>query len=219
MRIRDLEREKKGYTGLWVSIICAILVACFLCFLLGMYVIGPYFLGRIRGSRGVEEFAKYEKPTVSREAESKVAKPGVRMPVRSPVLIVPEPVAKPLVKTVQPPRPKPRLRMPSVPVQPPVKAVPKTTEKELEGEPKPETTVTTKEYKIQLGSFKDKANSDARVEELKGKGYQPFVVTEKESDGTESHKVYIGGFKDRARAKEVLGNLTKEGYEGFIPED
>lgn len=66
-------------------------------------------------------------------------------------------------------------------------------------------------YKVQVGAFSIRANADNLVNELKGKGYSPFVVTE---GGL--YKVQVGAFSIRANADALVRELKSKGYDAIV---
>lgn len=66
-------------------------------------------------------------------------------------------------------------------------------------------------YKVQTGAFSVKANAENLVNELKGKGYNPFIVSE---GGL--YKVQVGAFSVRANAEALVSELKSKGYDAII---
>lgn len=66
-------------------------------------------------------------------------------------------------------------------------------------------------YKVQVGAFSVKANAEKLVNELKGKGYSPFIVTQ---GGL--YKVQVGAFSVRANAEALVAELKRKGYDAII---
>lgn len=66
-------------------------------------------------------------------------------------------------------------------------------------------------YKVQVGAFSVRTNADNLVNELKGKGYSPFVVIE---GGL--YKVQVGAFGVRANADALVAELKAKGYDAIV---
>ena len=66
-------------------------------------------------------------------------------------------------------------------------------------------------YKVQVGAYSIKANADNLVNELKGKGYNPIVVT---VGGL--YKVQVGAYSVRANADALVRELKSKGYDAIV---
>ena len=66
-------------------------------------------------------------------------------------------------------------------------------------------------YRVQTGAFAVKANADKLAAELKGKGFDTYVV---QVDGL--YKVQVGAYSVRANADAMAAKLTAAGYKNFI---
>ena len=66
-------------------------------------------------------------------------------------------------------------------------------------------------YRVQTGAFSVKANADKLAAELKGKGFDTYIV---QADGL--YKVQVGAYSVRANADAMAAKLTAAGYKNFI---
>lgn len=66
-------------------------------------------------------------------------------------------------------------------------------------------------YRVQTGAFSVKANADKLAAELKGKGFDTYIV---QVDGL--YKVQVGAYSVRANADAMAAKLTAAGYKNFI---
>lgn len=66
-------------------------------------------------------------------------------------------------------------------------------------------------YRVQTGAFAVKANADKLAAELKGKGFDTYIV---QVDGL--YKVQVGAYSVRANADAMAAKLTAAGYKNFI---
>lgn len=71
------------------------------------------------------------------------------------------------------------------------------------------------EHVVRAGSFKKSDNAERLVEELRGKGYQPFV-TEAVVDGVAYQRVNVARYEDRDKALELRRELRSDGYAAEI---
>ena len=77
---------------------------------------------------------------------------------------------------------------------------------------KPAQTDTGKVlYRVQTGAFAVKANADKLAAELKGKGFDTYIV---QVDGL--YKVQVGAYSVRENADAMAAKLTAAGYKNFI---
>jgi N-acetylmuramoyl-L-alanine amidase len=74
-----------------------------------------------------------------------------------------------------------------------------------------EEPIRKKVFKVQVGAFKNEANADNLANELRVKGYRPFVF---EEDGL--FKVQVGAYEDKDNAEAIEKDLIKQGYEPYI---
>jgi cell division septation protein DedD len=68
-----------------------------------------------------------------------------------------------------------------------------------------------RENVVRAGSFSKSVNAERLVDELRSKGYQPFV-TETVVDGVTYHRVNVARYDDRDKALELRGELRADGY-------
>lgn len=71
------------------------------------------------------------------------------------------------------------------------------------------------DHVVRAGSFKQANNAERLVEELRSRGYQPFV-TETVVDGVKYHRVNVARYNDRDKAFELRGELRADGYPAEI---
>jgi type IV/VI secretion system ImpK/VasF family protein len=78
---------------------------------------------------------------------------------------------------------------------------------------------STSGYTLQVGAFQSKKNAEARVQVLKERGYNPYMVVKTVSSGTRWYLVHMGHYKvgeaKRAR-KEAAEFSKKEKIEAFV---
>ncbi len=160
------------------------------------------------------------KPPVQIKRQAKPIKPIQPRPIQRPIQKVAKPAPKPQPKpqpkpVAQKPSPKPQPKKPVVqpkkptkvvkeqPKPQPKKEVAKKTEETAKATP-PKTVKKTalaklKDYVVQIGAFKVKANAEKRLKLAKSKGYEAFII---EEDGL--HKVRV-----RVKAKSLISALRK----------
>lgn len=66
-------------------------------------------------------------------------------------------------------------------------------------------------YRVQTGAFAVRANADKLAAELKGEGFDTYIV---QVDGL--YKVQVGAYSVRANADAMAAKLTAAGYKNFI---
>jgi rare lipoprotein A len=72
-------------------------------------------------------------------------------------------------------------------------------------------------FGVQVGAYSDKGNAEARVEEMRKKGFKDLLVTYKGSDQKIPYKVVIGPFDTAASAAAYNKNLaTKHKIKGYV---
>lgn len=86
------------------------------------------------------------------------------------------------------------------------------SEKNLASEPKKVIQSSSEIIKLQLGLFRTENNAKLLVEELKSKGFDCYITTEKRSSGTTYYIVLIHENKERTLADK----LRSSGYECYI---
>lgn len=85
-------------------------------------------------------------------------------------------------------------------------------EEKLASEPKKVIQSSSEIIKLQLGLFRTENNAKLLVEELKSKGFDCYITTEKRSSGTTYYIVLIHENKERTLADK----LRSSGYECYI---
>lgn len=86
------------------------------------------------------------------------------------------------------------------------------SEKKLASEPNKVIQSSSEIIKLQLGLFRTENNAKLLVEELKSKGFDCYITTEKRSSGTTYYIVLIHENKERTLADK----LRSSGYECYI---
>ncbi|MDO4313777.1 MAG: SPOR domain-containing protein [Eubacteriales bacterium] len=66
-------------------------------------------------------------------------------------------------------------------------------------------------YKVQAGAFKEKTKADKLCTELKGKGFDAFVVRI-----DQYYKVQVGNFTVQANAEKLMNQVKAAGYPAFV---
>jgi len=149
-----------------------------------------------------------EEPTIVEE--EKVESPVVKAPVE---LLQKETVEKVEEKEKSPeeeikkevtPEEKPPLTEPSVIKTPKVEPEVKIIEES-------ETVSDKKVYTVQVGAFSKEEGAQNLAKEIRGKGYQTYVVK-----GKTLYKVQVGEFKTSDEAKAISEKLKKFGYEIWV---
>jgi len=149
-----------------------------------------------------------EEPTIVEEekAESPVTKVLVELPQKETVKKVEEKEKFPEeeIKKEVTPEEKPPLTEPSTiktsKVEPEVKIVKES-----------ETVSDKKVYTIQVGAFSKEGSAQNLAKEIRGKGYQTYVIK-----GKTLYKVQVGEFKTSDEAKAISEKLKKLGYEIWV---
>jgi len=149
-----------------------------------------------------------EEPTIVEEekVESPVIKVPVELPQRETVEKVEEKEKFPEeeIKKEVTPEEKPPLTEPSViktpKVEPEVKVVKES-----------EIVSDKKVYTVQVGAFSKEKGAQNLAKEIRGKGYQVYVVK-----GKTLYKVQVGEFKTSDEAKTFSEKLKKLGYEIWV---
>lgn len=70
-------------------------------------------------------------------------------------------------------------------------------------------------HKVIAGSFKDRANSEQQVTDLKAKGYESFITTS-EISGETWYRVQAGAFSNRDSAEALVQKMEGQGINAFI---
>jgi cell division septation protein DedD len=150
---------------------------------------------------------------------------GIAYPPRPlPVRDVARPCPEPAVPAVAKPLPAPALEE-SVPAEPwPAPApAPQLAEKEEPPPParkQPARAVQAAlrspsedgAYSVQVGAFRVKENSEAVMERLKSRGFEPYVVETPNS----LHVVRIGRFAEREEALKIVSALKRDNMEAIV---
>ena len=149
-----------------------------------------------------------EEPTIVEEekVESPVIKVPVELPQRETVEKVEEKEKFPEeeIKKEVTPEGKPPLTGPSTvktsEIQPEVKVIKES-----------ETISEKKLYTVQVGAFSKEKGAQNLAKEIRGKGYQAYVIK-----GKTLYKVQVGEFKTSDEAKTFSEKLKKLGYEIWV---
>ncbi len=102
------------------------------------------------------------------------------------------------------------------PVAPPAARPDRQPEKQPAKQPeKQPEAVGESEHVVRAGSFTKADNAERLVEELRSKGYQPFV-TETVVDGVRYRRVNVARYNDRDKAFDLRRELRADGYPAEI---
>jgi len=149
-----------------------------------------------------------EEPTVVKEekVKSPVTKVPVELPQKETIEKVEEKEKSPeeeIEKEVTPEE-KPPLTEPSV-----IKT--QKIESEVKVIEESEAVSDKKLYTVQVGAFSKEEGAQKLAKEIRGKGYQTYVIK-----GKTLYKVQVGGFKTSDEAKAISEKLKKLGYEIWV---
>jgi len=149
-----------------------------------------------------------EEPIVVKEerVESPVIKVPVELPQKETIEKVEEKEKSPeeeIEKEVTPEE-KPPLTEPSVIKTPKIESEVKVIEES-------EAVSDKKLYTVQVGAFSKEEGAQKLAKEIRGKGYQTYVIK-----GKTLYKVQVGGFKTSDEAKAISEKLKKLGYEIWV---
>jgi len=149
-----------------------------------------------------------EEPTIAKEekVESPVIKTPVELPQKETVEKIEEKEKFPeeeIIKEITSEE-KPPLTEPSVIETPKV-------EPEVKILKESEIVTEKKLYTVQVGAFSKEEGAQKLAKEIRGKGYQTYVVK-----GKTLYKVQVGEFKTSEEAKAISEKLKKLGYEIWI---
>ncbi len=130
-----------------------------------------------------------------------------------------QPVVKALVTKPQPGPPVVTMQVPPVIAEPEPEVVAEVAEPEPEAatetaEPEPEEVDTPEEklYSVQVGSFMTPARAEIQLQELSGKGYDPYIYHGANSKGALWYTVRVADFADVDEAIEAAREFrTREG--------
>ena len=149
-----------------------------------------------------------EKPAIVEEekVESPVIKVPVELPKKKTVEKVEEKEKFPEeeIKKEITPEEKPPLAEPSV-------IETSTVEPEVKILKESEIVTEKKVYTVQVGAFSKEEGAQKLAKEIRGKGYQIYVIK-----GKTLYKVQAGGFKTSDEAKAISEKLKKLGYEIWV---
>lgn len=81
--------------------------------------------------------------------------------------------------------------------------------------PRTQPAAATGTFVVQLGSFRDRANADRLVRDMKAKGFSAFIAPIT-SGGRELYRVRVGPSRDRSAAEALAADLRKIGQTGSI---
>ena len=70
-------------------------------------------------------------------------------------------------------------------------------------------------YRVQIGAFIGKDNTQCMIDELEAKGYDAFVITVDMGDQF-LYRVQIGSYEERANAEKMRDNLKISGYDAIV---
>jgi cell division septation protein DedD len=98
----------------------------------------------------------------------------------------------------------------STPAKPPAPVTPAPNAAATATPAKP--AATTSGWYVQVDSFRSRANADALVAKLKGKGFDAYIVDTPKP----LNRVRIGPYPQRAAADSVAAQLKKDGYSSPI---
>jgi len=149
-----------------------------------------------------------EEPKIAEEekVESPVIKVPVELPPKETVETVEEKEKSPEeeIKKEVIPEEKPPLTEPTTvktsEIQPEVKVIKES-----------ETVSEKKLYTVQVGAFSKEEGAQNLAKEIRGKGYQTYVIK-----GKTLYKVQVGGFETSDETKEISEKLKKLGYEIWV---
>lgn len=90
---------------------------------------------------------------------------------------------------------------------------------EIRHEKPTETAETSSRlFRVQAGTFANRANADALATELREKGYKTEIHSVQVEDRT-LYRVQLGGYRTREDAQELANDLSAEGYSPTIIAD
>ena len=70
-------------------------------------------------------------------------------------------------------------------------------------------------WRVQVGSFTDRASATELSMLLQAEGYSPVVVSEFEDGATVYYRVWVGEFRERDGAERLGQQLQRAGHQGF----
>ena len=66
-------------------------------------------------------------------------------------------------------------------------------------------------YRVQVGSYKQKANADSQLVKVKAAGFDTYMV---QVDGL--YKIQVGSYKQKANADSMLAKVKAKGFSAFV---
>jgi len=132
-------------------------------------------------------------------------------PVPEPASVEPRKTLEPADEEIEPVPPEP------VPPEP-VRAKP-VREKPVHARPaRPEARPDSgrRVYELQLELFRVEANATRLVDELRGQGYEPFIVEVLSSAGAPRYTVRIGAYRSLAEAEAAQAELEARGNQETV---
>lgn len=90
-------------------------------------------------------------------------------------------------------------------------AIAEAVNKRLEEAKKPATPAKSTLYRVQVGSFKNKANATAQLAKVKSAGFDAILV-----QVAGLYKVQVGAFSVKANAKKQAEKVKAAGFDAFI---
>ncbi len=102
------------------------------------------------------------------------------------------------------PKDKPKAESPAEPAQ----AKAKTPE--AGAAPMPEKIREPKSYTVQVGAFLEKDNAEDLAEDLKDKGYAPYIISVWDSMKRQWHTVRLGDYDTQEEAAKAAGEFAKK---------
>lgn len=162
----------------------------------------PYTQSRERANGSSDE----QVPSINLEITERTAKDesqdeGVRMEEDG------------ITVTLEPERPeKPAKAKPETEEEPTDARIP---EQEVSIDPPRVATTGTRIYRVQAGTFANKANADRLMADLKARGYKPEIRSSESGDRT-LYRIQLGGYKTQEDAQELAKDLKAEGFEPAV---
>jgi cell division septation protein DedD len=148
-------------------------------------------------------------PVVISRPAAKLAADRPCRPAMVPATPAPVPVTAPApapdLRAAAVPQPAPQPAPPPAPVlQPAVSRI-----------PEPVSTEGPARFSLQIGAFREARNSEKAIQELQGKGYEPYVVEQKGRSVLQT--VRVGRYADRAEALRAAADFRRrEGMEAIV---
>ena len=78
-----------------------------------------------------------------------------------------------------------------------------------------EGPLAARRWRVQVGSFMDRASATGLSMFLQTEGYSPVLVSEFEDGGTLYYRVWVGEFRERDGAERLQRQLQRAGHQGF----